>query len=494
MSFMDFYMIVPSAFVSGLIWFVILAVFLYIARDPAHHAINALSRVLHNAMRLSAIAVLRWENWMLQRNKDVLLAQGREAAERMIEREFERIDATVRRDLAEYPALHRQLSEKVTQLDEDYQSSIEVPPAPPGWVKAVDAVAKIPAKGDPVVSNILEDIHTSLEKASEDAIEQCRKSSRDRHQILKGMMPHWRKVTRGLSEVNTNVESLLERSKSIDRHMTDYENIVQGTNQAVRTLSSSSLTQFFVAGFVLLIALGGAMINFNLIATPMSEMVGGTSRIMGYPMSNIAAMVIILVEISMGLFLMEALRITRLFPVIGALDDKLRRVILWAAFIFLFSLAGIEAGLAYMREILMQDAAATRALLRADGVTEIVQNSHLWITTAAQMGMGFILPFALTFVAIPLESFVHSTRTVLGVLAVMLLRLLTWGLRFAGNVARFSGRLLTNVYDLLIFAPLWIEQLIKGGSGKKQISEEDELGAETFSQPMSPSMSHTTVS
>lgn len=482
MSFMDFYMIVPSAFVSGLIWFVILAVFLYIARDPAHKAINALSRVMHNAMRLSANAVLRWENWMLQRNKDVLLAQGREAAERMIEREFERIDATVRRDLSEYPALHRQLNEEVTLLDEDYQSSIEVPPAPPGWIKAVDAVAKIPAKGDPVVSNILEDILVSLEKASDDAIEQYRKSSRDRHQILKGMMPHWRKVTQGLSHVNKNVESLLERSKSIDRHMTDYENIVQGTNQAVRTLSSSSLTQFFVAGFVLLIALGGAVINFNLIATPMSEMVGGTSRIMGYPMSNIAAMVIILVEISMGLFLMEALRITRLFPVIGALDDKLRRVILWAAFIFLFSLAGIEAGLAYMREILMQDAAATRALLRADGGTEIVQNSHLWITTAAQMGMGFILPFALTFVAIPLESFVHSTRTVLGVLAVMLLRLLTLGLRFVGNVARFSGRLLTNVYDLLIFAPLWIEQLIRGGSEKKQVNGDEDLNSETASQ------------
>jgi hypothetical protein len=486
MSFMDIYLIVPSAFVSGLIWFVILAVLLYIAREPAHQAINALSRVLHNAMRLSACAVLRWENWMLQRNKDVLLAQGREAAERMIDREFERIDATVRRDLAEYPALHRQLNEEVTLLDEDYQSSIEVPPAPPGWVKAVDAVAKIPAKGDPVVSNILEDIHASLEKASVDAMTQFRKSSRERHQILKGMMPHWRKVTQRLTQVNKNVDSLLERSKGIDRHMAEYENIVQGTNQAVRTLSSSSLTQFFVAGFVLLIAVGGAAINFNLIATPMSEMVGGTSRIMGYPVSNIAAMVIILVEIAMGLFLMEALRITRLFPVIGALDDKLRRMILWAAFIFLFSLAGIEAGLAYMREILMQDAAATRALLRADGVTEIVQNSHLWITTAAQMGMGFILPFALTFVAIPLESFVHSTRTVLGVLAVMLLRLLTWGLRFTGNLARFSGRMLTNVYDLLIFAPLWVEQLIKTAAQKKQshVAENKESNSEILSPAM----------
>ena len=482
MSFMDIYLIVPSAFASGMIWFVLLALVLYIARDSAHQAITSLSRAIHNGMRLSATAVARSERWMLQRNKDVLLAQGREAAERMIEREFERIDATVRRDLAEYPALHRQLNEEITRLDEDYQSSTEVPPAPPGWVKAVDAVAKIPAKGDPVVSNILEDIHASLEKASEDAIEQCRKSSRERHQILKGMMPHWRKASQCLTHVNKNVDSLLERSKNIDRHMAEYEGIVKGTNQAVRTLSSSSITQFFVAAFVLAIAVGGAAINFNLIATPMSEMVGGTSRIMGYPVASIAAMVIILVEIAMGLFLMESLRITRLFPVIGALDDKLRRVILWAAFIFLFSLAGIEAGLAYMRELLMQDAAATRALLREDGAAEIVQNSHLWITTAAQMGMGFILPFALTFVAIPLESFVHSLRTVLGIAAVAFLRGLIWGLRLSGNVARFSGRMFINIYDLLIFAPLWVEQLIKGSSEKVEKPAEEESEPEASSQ------------
>lgn len=124
-----------------------------------------------------------------------------------------------------------------------------------------------------------------------------------------------------------------------------------------------------------------------------------------------------------------------------------------------------------MREILMQDAAATRAMLRADGATEVVVNSHLWITTASQMGMGFILPFALTFVAIPLESFVHSTRTVLGVLAVMLLRLLVWVLRLAGNAAHFSGRMLTNVYDLLIFAPLWLERLIKARAEMSQPQE-----------------------
>lgn len=73
-------------------------------------------------------------------------------------------------------------------------------------------------------------------------------------------------------------------------------------------------------GAVLAVAIGGAIINFHLIAPPMQEMVGGSSYIMGYKAASIAALVIILVEVAMGLFLMESLRITRLFPLIAALD------------------------------------------------------------------------------------------------------------------------------------------------------------------------------
>jgi hypothetical protein len=81
-----------------------------------------------------------------------------------------------------------------------------------------------------------------------------------------------------------------------------------------------------------------------------------------------------------------------------------------------------------------------------------------WITTAAQMGMGFILPFALTFVAIPLETFIHASRTVLGTLVVGLLYAMAGLLRVAGNGSRNVGQALLNLYDLLIFAPLWVEQ------------------------------------
>src|SRR6185312_17523169 len=96
----------------------------------------------------------------------------------------------------------------------------------------------------------------------------------------------------------------------------------------------------------------------------------------------------------------------------AALSDKMRVRMIFITFAILLLMASIEAGLAYMREVLLQDELATSSLLRGD--TALSVNQHLWITTAAQMGMGFILPFALVFVAIPLETFVHSLRTVMG--------------------------------------------------------------------------------
>jgi hypothetical protein len=452
MSFNDIFLIVPNPFLSGLIWFVIIVAVMYFARTPAHLAITSFCRVFHNAMRLSARAVMRAEARLTNRNREVLLAQGREAAERIIEREFDRVDATVRRDLAEYPALHRQLSEEITQIDDDYKDSTEVPPEPPGWVKAVDAVAKIPGK-DPMVASILEDIHSSMVKANTQAIEEYRKSSHKRHEHLKNMMPHWRKVRSILGQVDKSVTSLLTRSQTIDRHMDDYEQIVKQSDRSVRMLSSSSLTHFFISAFVLAIAVGGGIINFELIAYPMAQMVAVKREIGGFETASVAALVIILVEISMGIFLMELLRVTKLFPVIGSLNDKLRVKMAWTAFGFLFGLACVEAGLAFMREIMIELVSASKTGESFDAPT--------WILTAAQMGLGFILPFALMFVAIPLETFVHSLRTVLGIIGIAILRGLAWLLRFIGNIMRFLGKMLVNAYDFVIFAPLWVERKLK---------------------------------
>ena len=364
----------------------------------------------------------------------------------------------MRKDLANYSALHRSLDESISRIEDDHQESVNVPPDPPGWVKAVEAIAKIDEReGRFGVGNILNDIHKSLVRAHKEAMIAYQSTSAKRHALLRKMRPEWRQIQESLAKVGKNVDSLLARSVTIDRLMQEYEDIVRGHDRAVSVLSSSSLVNFFVSAFVLAIAIGGAAINFSLIARPMAEMVGGTSVIGGFRTADIAALVIILVEISMGLFLMESLRITRLFPVIGALPDKLRVRMAWITFTILLLLASVEAGLAYMREVLLHDSLATSALLRGD-IAATATNQYLWITTAAQMGMGFILPFALTFVAIPLETFVHSLRTVVGLIGIGMLRFTALALRVLGNVSLYLGVLFEQLYDLPLFVPLWLEQ------------------------------------
>ncbi len=450
--------ITPWPIVSALLWIVLIVLALYLVRGTAHKTIDAATIALAHGLRLASRAVIRSEKHLAARNRDVLLAHGREAKERIIEREFDRINDSVRKDLANYSALHRSLSESIGRIEKDHQDAVDVPPDPPGWVKAVEAVAELDSReGRVKVGNILADIHKSLIKAHKEAMSAYHAASAKRHRLLRHMRPEWRAVQQTLNQLGKNVDSLLARSVTIDRLMQEYEDIVRDKDRALSVLSSSSLVNFFVSGFVLAIAIGGATINFSLIARPMAEMVGGTNLIGGFRTADIAALVIIMVEISMGLFLMESLRITRLFPVIGALPDKTRVRMIWITFTILFLLATVEAGLAYMREVLLHDELATSAILRGDAGAAAT-NEFLWITTVAQMGMGFILPFALTFVAIPLETFVHSMRTVVGLILQGVLRAFALLLRILGNVFRHIGQLLKQVYDLTLFVPLFIEE------------------------------------
>jgi hypothetical protein len=456
--------ITPWPVLSALLWLTVLVTTLYFARPTAHKAIQAAAAALHRSLRIASKAVMRAEANLAERNRQVLLAAGREAKERIIEREFDRVNESVRKELANFSSLHRSLSESVNSIEQDHQGSVDVPPDPPGWVKAVQAVAAIDARDGRVgVGNVLSDIHKSLVRAHKEAMLAYQGASAKRHALLRKMRPDWSQVQNTLSQVGKNVDSLLQRSITIDRHMEDYEDIVKGQDHSVSILSSSSLVFFFVSALVLMVAIGGATINFSLIARPMAEMVGGTSLIGGFRTADIAALVIIMVEISMGLFLMESLRITRLFPVIGALPDRTRIRMIWITFTMLFLLATVEAGLAYMREVLLYDELATSALLRGDDA-QTLTGQYMWITTAAQMGMGFILPFALTFVAIPLETFVHSLRTVIGLLAIGFLRTLAIVLRLAGNIFRHTGVLAKHLYDLPLFLPLWLESRSANGS------------------------------
>ena len=78
------------------------------------------------------------------------------------------------------------------------------------------------------------------------------------------------------------------------------------------------------------------------------------------------------------------------------------------------------------------------------------------------MLLGFILPFALAFIAIPLESLIHSARTVGGVFFLAFLRSLALLLRVLGSVMRQMSRVLIKLYDVFIVVPLMAERMWKG--------------------------------
>ena len=462
--------ITASPTLSSVIWIILIFTALYLARKPSHRCLTSFSRIIHSSMRLMAKSVKLAEKRLNERNKDVLLSAGKEHAERLVEREFERIGNAVKRDLAGYPKLQRQLTEGLVKLEEDYQASIEVPQKLPDWDKVIKAIVGIEPKSDPIVGNMLKDIHQTLSDQHAKGLEKHRVDATKRHAILNRMIPLLRGMQKTLGGLDKSLSELTFRAKRIDRYMKDYEQIRDKTDKALRTLSSSSLTQFFIAGGVLLIAFGGAIINFNLIALPMSEMVGGASYIGPYKTSDIAGLVIICLEICTGIFLMESLRITNLFPIIGSMDDRMRMTMFWIALSLLAILAGVESALAFMRDRIAADLEALRQSLAGTSPSSVAGSM---IPTIGQMVMSFILPFILTFVAIPLESFVASARTILGLAAAWVLRVLAFGLRLVGNLGFYGGRLLVNLYDLIIFPALWLEGLVVQGFLRSQADKDD---------------------
>jgi len=449
--------------ISIFIWLVLIITILYFARPAAHGVIRSVTRMLRNNARLATRSLYALEERATQRNRAVLLGDGRDVSERNIEREFHRVSMIVGRDLAGFPALERQLRQQITCIEEDYRDAIEIPPMPPEWHTAVEAVARVPPNGDPGYARVLNEIIRTFKKSSENALNAFRSAATDRHNILLRMIPFWRGVDSALERVEKKIESLEERSKTIDKQFETYQQIVARTDRAERLLSTSSVTQFFISGLVMVIAVLGAFINFQLIALPMSEMVGGNSYLFfskGFALktADIAALVIISVELAMGLFFMEALGVTRLFPVIRGMDDKLRRRMLWVTLSILLTLACIESALAYMRDLLAADRAALAQQLSG---LEVVTPAFRWIPSVGQMVLGFILPFALVFVAIPLESFIHASRSVFGAAYAAVLRLLIFAVRVYGNVVTQLGSILTHLYDAVIFVPLRIEQVLR---------------------------------
>src|SRR5260370_29451437 len=132
MSMTNLLTFTPWPALSAVILRVLLVAALYFARTTSHQAIHAACGALARGLRLASHSITQAEQRLGARNRAVLLAAGREAKERIVEREFARVGDTVRKDLAGYPEMHRRLSGAIVRIAEDQEKPADVPTETPG--------------------------------------------------------------------------------------------------------------------------------------------------------------------------------------------------------------------------------------------------------------------------------------------------------------------------------------------------------------------------
>ncbi|MDH4016782.1 MAG: hypothetical protein OEV20_05535 [Actinomycetota bacterium] len=398
------------------------------------------------------------------RSRQALLAAGTLDLHRKLDREFHGIDKGFADKLERYGKLHRRLDELLQKLDDDYKQCGDSPPDVPGWSAAAQAIAQIPNPSDPNVHKVLEGIRKSSQDAEKKALAAYRDATGKRHATLGKMTGTWKEVRGLLAKMQEAVSVAMESTNRIDGYVTEYSEIRDDEEKAARMLSYSAVKLFVVSLVVLGIAIGGAFINFQLIALPMSELVPAGARIGGVPVATISALVIVLMEAAVGIFVMDMLGITELFPKLVGIPSSRRRLILGLGLAALFFLASVESSLAILREQIVEADAALKLALAGES-SAIAAASHSRIPVIGQAVLGFVLPWVLAMVAIPLEMLLDSGRHVLASLGVFTLNALGHLARVIGRVFGYTAGLLASLYDVYIAVPLRIEALVRRRNG-----------------------------
>lgn len=440
--------------------------FFYLAKAPIHSALQSLSDGTAGGFRKIADWAKSLASTMHEKNRKVLLESGVADKEQKIIEEFRRVEASYTKHLADYPKLHLKLDDNITKLNTDYKECGQVTLEAPGWSDVIESIAKVKGNsGDRVIEKMLSEIHKSAIESEKRALAELRNISSKRHKILSTLEPVWKKVTNLMQEVNTKIELVLETSGRIDKYMVQYEKIRKGGQDSIDMLSTRASKLFIFSLIVIAVAVFGALINFQLIALPMSELVPAGTRIFGMPVSEVAALVIVCLEVVLGIFFMEALGVTSIFPQITGMTRGKRRILLYGSLIGLLFLASVEAALAILRETIAEAGATTERMLAGD-LAGSSGNDGSHIATAGQAVLGFTLPWILSMVAVALEMFIESSQHVLAKLAVLIVILLGHICRMISYLLEYMIQIIMHLYDAYIIIPLQIGNMFKKGKGK----------------------------
>lgn len=446
---------------------------MYLVRAQAHGLVLRCAKTLHGMLRLASRACLHSEHRIRLRNHEVTKALAEALMERQLERRFMRIEKLVERDLANYQILAADINQQLATIDEDYESSAEVPSASPDWIAAVEAIAALKGgeRNSEVMSKILAEMHGTVQEHQREVMREHRWSVSARHRVLSGLRQHWRKLSRLLEQIDNNVAALRQRLHQVDMHMSQFEMVTAGSAQGIM---ASMFMRFVTALCFVMVGVGAVWVNLQLMQAPIAEVLA-QRQIGGLPLAAMVAGLHIAITLVAATMISESLRITHLFPLMAAMTKRGRISMIWVGTGLLVLLATIEA---------LALAGIPLVTASVGGVADIaVAESAVGpqLAGASQLvliALGIIMPVILALVVIPLEYLLHTVRPVMGSLLRVMLHVAALVLRLVGSFALNLGKFTNHCYDVVIFVPLALERDWVARRARKAAAAQVELPAQ----------------
>ncbi|MHB1951792.1 MAG: hypothetical protein ACYCQK_10000 [Acidiferrobacteraceae bacterium] len=405
---------------------VVAFVALFLARPRVHRLILSLGQGAAWPFQRARVALVRLARGMRERNRTVLLAQARRETGAFLEKEFRSVDESVRRDLGGFPELNRVLLERAAIIEASHHQGSELPPPPAEWGRIMSVLTLTQPPGETATQRRWRRVRRDAARAQSRALAHYRKASEERQRLLASLRPSLDALRGTLADVDRHLVLLRERAVAIDQYMHRYLAIAARKDATEKELVSSVLVQFLTATALTALAAAGYLAQVWLLAASFA------------PASSTVA-----TGLAFGLVVAGALAGFVMTEAFG-----------FSSLVLLFD----DAAPAVRRKIGLTAAAAGVLLMLAEVA------GALWDpgSTSGLRGWGreelalciALLPIALAFSAIPLESLIYGARILLGRVLETVVRLLA---TLCGGIARLCRHAALAgivLYDALIVVPL----------------------------------------
>lgn len=301
--------------------------------------------------------------------------------------------------------------------------------------------------------------------------------------VLKTEGPRLRDIAEKLGKTEREFNSGVDQ---VNKAFTEFEEIVKSEDRVKVASRASILIPWLIAVLITGIALSGVFLNFFLIERPMAEIVGEGARIGGIGLPTFAALIVIFLEFVTGVILMDSAGFTKLIPAFHSMSDGGRRIMFWVAFSFLAAFSVLEATLSIVREQIIEQQQETRDLANRSLVApplavpvapapaatapaespaeQTPRQTGLQLATVAQLILAVLIPWLLAAAALPLETIIRNSVFMVSIATSYALLFLGFTCKTLGVAFKNVGLFVLSIYDLIIFAPLWIERKVKGNN------------------------------